>query len=854
MKNNLFLSLAQKQLFWKLRKIIKKILFWIKKNIFKIRYASIDGKENVNSLYRLLKATIGQIFAAIFAVILLQIINPYFIKLCNYLDNKFNLRYYGLDFSFLESSNYIMLFTAIISIGGVLIGLYYASLNMVGSSIYSRVPNNIRDLLAKERMGIVYMNYMSFLTFFSLVIILMRILGYPRIHLAVLIIVPMTGVGLISFVKLGQRAFYLFDPTQLSYSIFQDFRKYTNMVKAGGFQWKDESFQNHAYKQTKDNIYTLKTLADIVSQEDNLNGKSFAELSKSIIRFLNYYQNSKSKIPSKSKWYEQKYKHKDWYLTEDTFTSLANQTATFTKPKISNDKFWIEKEIIPIVFRCIKINLNQGRDEIVLELTNLFKNYLKNLSNHGELRQALNYLNKLSEIILDKIINSKDEFILKNEDLESITLIEFLSSISIELFLVYKELINKTNKKEISKNLSKLKWKSNKDLYYHDFSSSVLPKLEELKDKINYEINIEDSLMTPLWYQTEVIANIKAEEIVNNINILVKDIIGQYEYWLDRIDMENRPWLTAAILSREREYLYKLLRFFDIFKNTLNNLQKKCRIDLSWRELEEEDLKEFIEDKRLFVISKMAEHIVLLSSPTRSNDFPDYVGQFLHATAESIINALIEGEIEPIEKLFKPFFYGSINKFDSLKPEELGDGGWRTTNKLKVAVAPLLDLMDISGYGLILSEFHEKDQLWKEIKKVWEEYLETSGESSFSKEKIFSSVVQLSENSLELSNRELVRTEWNQKIEKLFSSIPEEYRGGIPGEKIVLHESPLVRIFCDGGLGSLYNGIDIFVGMYLSKRDPVSDIDFGWKKDDLEEKVNKEKESYQEYMSSKGEE
>ena len=48
----------------------------------------------------------------------------------------------------------------------------------------------------------------------------------------------------------------------------------------------------------------------------------------------------------------------------------------------------------------------------------------------------------------------------------------------------------------------------------------------------------------------------------------------------------------------------------------------------------------------------------------------------------------------------------SLLQYENLCPKEEGTD-WQTQNNLKIAAAPLLDLMDISGYACLLSDYHE---------------------------------------------------------------------------------------------------------------------------------------------------
>ena len=162
------------------------------------------------------------------------------------------------------------------------------------------------------------MRYLAFLTFLSLVLISFKVCGIPKIRLAIVLLTIMSGVGIIAFIKLGQRAFNLFDPTALGDSLFHELQRLVRRVSAKGFGWDDSSFQDHANRMAQSTIATLRTLADRSGADTNLSGRPFVELCKQLLRFLMFYERAKTMIPSTSRWYTHRFVHRDWYHTDDS--------------------------------------------------------------------------------------------------------------------------------------------------------------------------------------------------------------------------------------------------------------------------------------------------------------------------------------------------------------------------------------------------------------------------------------------------------------------------------------------------------------------------------------------------------
>ena len=181
----------------------------------------------------------------------------------------------ALGFAIPAESDYGTLLATGVGVGGVFIGLYYAAISAVGGAIYARVPNNIRDLLAQERVGGAYMRFLAVFTYFGVCLLAFHSVDLSPIIAAVPIFLIGAGLAIIGFVRLGTRAFYLFDPTVLSHRLFEQLLQCHTQVQAGRYRWSDQSFQSHARKRARIAVDTLATVSDITAQETHLNGRPF---------------------------------------------------------------------------------------------------------------------------------------------------------------------------------------------------------------------------------------------------------------------------------------------------------------------------------------------------------------------------------------------------------------------------------------------------------------------------------------------------------------------------------------------------------------------------------------------------
>ena len=740
-----------------------------------------------------------------------------------------------------DNSDYVTFLVTISGIGGVFIGLYYAGISTIGGAIYARVPNNIRDLLAQERIGNVYMHVLSFITFLGISLVALRVLGFDRIYLAIPIMTFASGIGIISFVKLGQRAFYLFDPTALSHHLFDQLKQYLNMVKAGSYRWNDASFQKHAHKLASSNLDTLETLSDITKKEIHLNGGPFISLSKNLILFLRFYENSKKYIPSDSQWYEQKYEHRDWYRTEDSRVSIAHQTGTSLQPEVTNDKEWVEARVIPIIKECLRINLKEERYNEVLELAEYLDAYLKLLARNGRINRALTILEELVESVLDVISPESKNELVANEVLEKLAIIERVALMPITIALACREHIEDIDAEKVEKKLSKITWEKDGDLYKHEFPSYCLPRLEWFKPRLSFEVTAEGYRVTPIWYQKELLLQIETDAFVENTDSLISKCSKLYDSWISKTLDAKHQWLAGAVISREWEFWHKVDFQIEIWPEKWENLSEKRKIEgLPWAEFRCKELQEASKNRQAELLKLMSKQNLMLAFLKRPEGFPDYAGQFLHTSGEVVFEALLTNDIDLLSSIFEVYLYGCIMRFDSLRPKTT-TVGWRVRQDFKIATAALLDVMDISGYARLMADYYGNEQLWRVVVTAWDKYFAERREVS--PLPLFAEVIVFTEGVFEIPHRGALRTNWQMRISGKMSDVPrhEAHSNHYLGlDTIIDHNSLLVRMFASAPCGSFHDGIDIFITFYLRTKDGAGNLDFGWKRRDLQESLDRE--------------
>lgn len=236
----------------------------------------------------------------------------------------------------------------------------------------------------------------------------------------------------------------------------------------------------------------------------------------------------------------------------------------------------------------------------------------------------------------------------------------------------------------------------------------------------------------------------------------------------------------------------------------------------------------------------------------RKKDYPDFFGQFLHITGEAIIDSFCNNDIDLFNQLFPQYFIGSMYKFNKLKPTtELAD--WRMNIEMKFVTSPIMDLLAVSGYTKLFSEFLDNSELWEKVKETWDTYLENEENI---KPEFFVLLISLSESSYGIGHRSMNRMNWQNKVEYELKKLPKKNiynrnRGAfsIPSPRVLVnHKSALVRLFSKEENYSHYDGIDIFIEYYLKTLDIPDTYKYGRRGHrDLTRTIDSEKKFYEEH-------
>jgi hypothetical protein len=242
---------------------------------------------------------------------------------------------------------------------------------------------------------------------------------------------------------------------------------------------------------------------------------------------------------------------------------------------------------------------------------------------------------------------------------------------------------------------------------------------------------------------------------------------------------------------------------------------------LSWPQPDFEKLAAAIEMECGWIVERMS--VLMPRLPAKPEELPDYRGQFLHTVTEQVFEYVLEGDAASLARTLPGAFAGCFAMHDALRPADFNPEDPWLEASLSVAFAPIMDLVELSGYSYVLSEAFPDKQTWPTVADVWDRALGAAEAGAMAKR--VAAIVSFSKNQFfSIAPRAVLRTTWQQRVEQVLRALPvKSDREGFGVHYSVDHPSAFVRaVFHPHSLGMMEDGADIFAAMYLLATPEIS--------------------------------
>lgn len=730
-------------------------------------------------------------------------------------------------------------------IAGVFLGLYFTAVSVIASTIYAKVPGDVRSLLVEERLGNFYIRFVALLGAVSVILLAASSLGYDPGIFSIVLVNFLGVVSILSFVVLGQRTFYFFDPTRLAGFLVSDIDRWIRLATPKGYQWLDGSFQAHYQQQAGKKIQTLRNVVSLASEKEYqyLQGEPLSALISSLLLLSQRYADQKGSIPTLSNWFKSTYEHRGWFTSSDSRVNIAVQTRTGIEPEIVHDPLWFEKETEEVLLQTFRVSFERNDAQSAVSVSSGVQVTLEVMAEHFLIGEALHLFRVLAPLVkefarkgsptLSPTIQDQEEFIPRIAVLD----LYGLGFISILLGL-FREL-EKITAESFDKVVRSLEWSKSETLYKATLPRQAIEQIEYLQKRIIFEKSVEGKTVSPSWYQEQIIAIGFLRFVSESVELLVGELETSFAVEAEALYSEKHFFPSAQVTTRGLEACGKSLLLIKGAKSCCQRLSAVRRVsDIPWKESDWDALAKRVSrvEERLVIV--LGECAAILSYVPRSKSLPDYFGQGYSILAQECYQAMVQGNEQLFEKIFPLFFVSALNAFDRLR-RELSNADGRT--QLIWSSESIDDLLELSGYAIIYSELDDKS-FWKVAKKQWDEYLALPDRGN--RIESLSAIVDFRESIFAIKPRDITRTGWQQILGAVFRErglIEEDFGSTSYNPKSGnLHPSAIVRAAARRGLVLFYTGTDVFLAVYIHTLPDASSFSFPKRSESFSEALDDE--------------
>ncbi|HEX5608952.1 MAG TPA: hypothetical protein VFX45_02530 [Solirubrobacterales bacterium] len=723
----------------------------------------------------------------------------------------------------LRPGAYDVLLETVAGVAGVFIGLYFTAVTAIAAAVYVRVPDDLRSLIIEDRIGSTYVAWVAVTAGLSVVLLAIHAAAGALYPLAVPLVGLLATVSIFSFVALGRRAFDLADPTVLRKSLAREFAVATKPVLAPNRGWHSPTTQEASSVVAGRAAQTLGTLVRIATRESHLQGGSSRALVRTIAQLLASYIRARNHIPTDSKFWGERYEHRNWYLADSMRVNAATAAGTALDPNTVADIGWVEDLMLGPIIAAIGTSAEQNvYDDVYLTLHALDSAWHQ-MGVTWNIKSAIRWTNRLSERVIPAI-SQTDAGRLERPALPAAAT-DALSFLALTIEVGFHQRVVSFNFRALSERIAAADWTDPATPYAFNLPQPVLEQAESTSRSMLFEneVGVGGYVATPGWYASERILNALEWEMHDQINQIVPFLGKWATSAADRLTDSGRHEAAASVLNRGIEIAWKLSAHIPEWRSQVDQLDdlprrlSHTRPNWDWAAIEHRSkaLKQAISQR-------VAKSILPLSLLPQNEDVPDNLGQAVTFTGEACFTALADGDYETFEQLFNAYLVGTLSIADRLRGEVVR---WADDFGVTWSTEPVMDLMAISGYACVFGELRKDEKPWSICTRSWDAYLEGTTDRG-ERIRALAAIHSFHTNRLGIGPRETSRGVWGQRVRDLIEDPPNPERLDdefADGE--VDHESAVIRAFSR----SFHRArpTDVFMVRYVAQQPEAQGLDLG---------------------------
>jgi len=704
----------------------------------------------------------------------------------------------------------------------VFLALFFTTVGVIASTTYAQVPSEIRSLFIRERTSLVYVWNVAVVLLVGLILLTMPVVTHRDPHgITVLLFAVLTAFSVLSLVLLGMQMFNFFDLSTLSYPLPRRFVQAIKAASAADKAAPQEVQQQAAHDRAAEVLRQYRQLADLIRGRGIPEANAPERIARQLLVCWNAASILKPTIPAKSKWFSLAASHPNWLTMDHNQLGMALATQTSAQPTLAPDRLWAEHLIIGSIERLLPTLSTTAEWQRAVRVVDDANNLILNLAARLQfdearlLRQTIaTYLHGIAED--DGRPEACDEgwgdFRLAAADRETLAFTRFWLGLVRALEQINPQTLTTGFDTAVA---------TSQGPYRAEAPRSLLALLEDIANGIEFEKHTEQQRITPAWWVHHLAARNLTRIIVTAVREFFDEVRAEL---IDRLVTDTalsaelatiKIFASLELAEKLRFHLGTVHRAIEI----LDSLRHAPSNDELWpaTSLPDDAPREFEEQ----LYRKLGAAALRLANNPHDTARPDLFGQAYKVLFNVTFHAILEGRTEVGAELFPKVIalaqLARVRLIDDLAAE-------RQREQVIFGTEPLVDMMELSGYALLMSEL-DGEGVWPEFREMWDRILSTDAALALAGQ--LTAVLSAHESLYALTSGGIGRTERQMQLARLLAARGiVDRRGFLPGESTEPEPaSAIVAAFAPNDPGFISHDLaDLFIVEYLAKRPDMSGI------------------------------
>ncbi len=822
-KNNLY----RRKSYWLIKKWLdEKPVFSFWSQLFRADYNLNNSKDSARLLWPTLWPFVRTLVYSVFIIAIFEIYS-YLLP---------------VDQNIFGSDATNTLLSAIASVAGVFLGLYFTAVSGIASNFLLRATQNIRRHFLSTPVGEQYVQTVALTGIVSIFYLAAKSFGHP-IHPVGLIFLSILGAYIIiRFWKVGSEVFYSLEPTSSLPHITKNISDHLKGITPPGFKWNKPAIQNHYRRLASNALELIDNLNDFGIREIKLSDEQLIIALRYLGGLLYLYPNSKRKLPTNSFWYKTRNQFESWTLADSTNITVALQTGTTLSPKTIKDFTWFEEQILDIALKILKLFAKDKKAGSTYQGLEVFVDvaeiYAKDFDDAG-LKLLLDKL----EIITEPAYAIRADGEEKQVHKELLAFVDTQGRLAIAALLGLSKYLDGQTIKGLLGKISKVKWATENAIYLADLPFAMIPNLESTARDLKNELVIEGEILSPTWYIETLSVRSYLFALQKYFNFIKSLHASYFQSKFDKLIAAEQLPLAVQLLQRWLEFTNKYERLVYVLKKHVEECTPFHKVkDLSWPVFDFDVEIKMASDRKKIVVDKLVQLLPKLKDLATGDDLPDYFGQALTLGVEACYEACEENDVERLKKTLPLVLEASLAAFEKTRARVQN---WsQEDSKIVYSTEPLINLLEISGYVRLYSELYQNPELWNVAQGLWDAYLGAVDAHRFIE--FVAAMTSYRDTLFMIMPQDTLRTNWkiyfeHKMRERGFPMFPDsESYDYVNNRRHPDHPSPLIRTVVGwGGLMVMATVREIFFVTYLSNHPSATGIELP-DRHDLREHLERE--------------